>query len=907
MQKQMKRIFFTYIIIQLLVTMVYPSSSYAANPNVYPTVVVQGNNVTVSGTVECDKNYFVASMEMVDGNQISKPIQLNSATTWSYTFPNAFSDGKYNYTIKAIAIHKNDRTSSTSSTPITFTVDSTGPTLSIISTSVQKNNVTISGSVSDAVTQNNQITLELLESNLSPVAGVPSTSPDAQGNWSFSFQKTDGIYNLKIKATDDAQTKHSSFKDVSFTVDSTGPTISISSSARQDSNVVISGTVSDIVTASNLIQMELYDSNLNRMTDAILTGPNAQGYWSYSLTRTDGNYNYKIRALDLLNNSTYKDYSFTVDTAGPKITTNSPVFQTDKKITLSGTVSDATTPANQIPMQLLDANAIPITNAIYSAPTATSNQWSYTLPGEFTEGTYNYQVKATNSSNFTTITNYSVTVDNNRPKVSSIKVKVSDKVNANGKTDIDLLPNDVTGYVKTNTPITFTITDDKMVAADKVQNALIVFSSKGVNVAGTIKATKKNDKNLEVVFTPATPLAASTTYYIMINPLLVDVVPGSATTTDAAGNPVYPLIRKFATERGSVLKLARMLALVATNPNANDPHGNYEMNTNTCATCHSTHNASGAKLEQYNTNYSSYNYCMACHDGTGAAAPLNMHQNGHFSEYGKDGVQSSAGECASCHNPHLAWNEENPNLIKDHYVVDNHPAVEGVPADMFDSEKQLCETCHDTETNQIKNYGSQNNIVVTNKIFDYRKSTATGVPDDYALCLRCHDGTRKWKDSNGVEQVISNIQQFFDTKIDEKMDLTNSNLSQHRITAISDGRLVKSSGTAANDGHIPCSECHDTHGSTNIKLLSNTLGLEDRRLFSSGSGDWDAAKERVFCSTCHNGSTAIYGVTGKALDPAKSAGHTSTDPRACSTCHGTGNTAEEKALSAAHAPMQGTP
>jgi cytochrome c553 len=48
-----------------------------------------------------------------------------------------------------------------------------------------------------------------------------------------------------------------------------------------------------------------------------------------------------------------------------------------------------------------------------------------------------------------------------------------------------------------------------------------------------------------------------------------------------------------------------------------------------------------------------------------------------------------------------------------------------------------------------------------------------------------------------------------------------------------------------------------------------------------------------------------YGVTGKALEITKSPGHNSTDLRACSECHGTGKTLEEKAMSAA--PTAGTP
>jgi hypothetical protein len=513
--------------------------------------------------------------------------------------------------------------------------------------------------------------------------------------------------------------------------------------------------------------------------------------------------------------------------------------------------------------------------------------------------------------------NYSVTVDNTRPKVTSIKVNLPDATSSTGKKDIDLYRNEVTAYVKTNTTITFTITDDKRVSADKIKNSIFVNSSKGGNVPGTIKSIPISDTSLDVIFTPDSKLAGSTTYTMLINPFLIDFIPGATTTTDAAGNPLFPTIRKFSTEGASPVKKARMMVAQSVVGIANDPHGNYTNNTNSCATCHNTHASQGAELEQYdstnsgyNSGTSSYNYCMACHDGTGATAPENIHQNNHFPEYGVAGAQASAGDCSSCHNPHLpADHVDNPKMLRDHFVVENHPAVVGVSADMFDSDKQLCETCHEMDSPRVKNYVKKDvndPIVVTNKVYDYRIETATGTPDDFALCIRCHDGTKKWKDVDGEPVMISNIKQFYDIKT-ETTDTTNSNLSMHRITALDSGKLVKSSGTTENDGHIPCGECHDTHGSINIKFLNDKLGDEDRRTFSAATGSWDGAKEKIFCLTCHNdGVTAIYGVKAKALT-ATSDGHKSTDLRACSECHGTGNNLAEKAMSAVHAPMAGTP
>ncbi|MDR6121608.1 cytochrome c553 [Bacillus sp. SLBN-46] len=487
-------------------------------------------------------------------------------------------------------------------------------------------------------------------------------------------------------------------------------------------------------------------------------------------------------------------------------------------------------------------------------------------------------------------------------------------------------------------------------------------------------------------FSPTSLLQASTTYYILINPLLIDQDPQNPNwTADSSGNPLLPVIKKFTTERES--DVSKISADKQALHHMSDPHGDNGMNTNTCGNCHSTHTSNlrdisdepttqGENLEQPNFNYSSYNYCMACHDGTVAPAPENMHQNGHYPEYGstsQGNEKYSAGDCASCHNPHLTWSKENPNRLKDHFVHlhndyskqnnVNYPYGNN-QEDAIDSLVQPCETCHDSDAQKVKdqyvykhkdatiqnnpNYPTIQNgvnslveacegchehknvselvrlvkehdsinkddlIAVNYKIIQYGSSSATGVTDDYGLCFRCHNGNKKWTDKNNVEHTISNIKQYYD--VNEDTDPTKGSQSMHRITAI-DGssKLLKSAGTTANDGHIPCAVCHDTHGSSNIILLKNILGFEDRQSFDALETDKNSfgvlndTKERQFCLSCHNGSTAIYGVNGRELDSNLSDGHRDTDIRACSACHGLGTTPKDKALSAAHAPTSGKP
>jgi hypothetical protein len=274
-----------------------------------------------------------------------------------------------------------------------------------------------------------------------------------------------------------------------------------------------------------------------------------------------------------------------------------------------------------------------------------------------------------------------------------------------------------------------------------------------------------------------------------------------------------------------------------------------------------------------------------------------MISNEHLLSYSQTGVNKMTGECTSCHNPHLTWNKENPNLLKDHLVY-KHKVADNLPK-IYDTANKgdRCENCHTETARELKELKDINgNPIVTYSALHYRNSSITkGTTEDNDLCLSCHDGSNV---------NIPNIKEYFqDTS------------SKHRITAQDGSRLTSTDSGIPNGGHISCSECHDTHGSKNIKVLKEKLGHEDRQAsFTASATDKDSSgvligtKEREFCIKCHNGSTAIFGVTGNALDTTKSDGHLNTNSSACSSCHGgTTGTDVEKALRAAHAPTAGTP
>ncbi|MEH6908520.1 cytochrome c3 family protein, partial [Neobacillus drentensis] len=393
-------------------------------------------------------------------------------------------------------------------------------------------------------------------------------------------------------------------------------------------------------------------------------------------------------------------------------------------------------------------------------------------------------------------------------------------------------------------------------------------------------------------------LTPGETYYLMFNPNLIPVNYGEVVKklVDYRGNDFYPISKKFSTVTNAVKNYPiNGYNVDDMNNLQQQPHGNYNNNVNNCGICHNTHTAINNGLVGNNVENG---YCMACHDGT-ITSPIKDSEsirNKHDAQI-VENHNTSASSCTSCHNPHLSWSDENPNLLKDHYVYKHEAGDnwEGSSVGTVDSSIQLCELCHGRYTYLYKKRAEDAGGYT---VMHYRKQNiakgdikerelVSGDPtskilevDDYNLCFSCHANGTKVKNAKNILSLYTNGQ------------------SKHFITAIDGSNL---------NGQIPCAECHETHGSTNQLLLKTKLGHENQDTnftFTSNDGDWSLQKEQQFCVKCHNGSTSIFGVTGKALDITKTPEHDiATSTKFCSECHG-GNTGtpQEKTLRAAHSP-----
>lgn len=584
----------------------------------------------------------------------------------------------------------------------------------------------------------------------------------------------------------------------------------------------------------------------------------------------------------------------------PAITITSPAAnQITNTPAISGTYTDDNIPSSDLLFTAYD-NGKKISDSAANAnewkitDDGTVKTWSYTAKS-FTEGSHDFLVNIVENVNPVNTTAGSArlifTMDTKRPTIISTKIIIP------GQTEQVMAGSEDFTRVPLNAKIRITIVDQNPMTNFSSDPIKLILNSQEKNGDITIQPKGQIDGKYqyEITFAPkdSDPLVLNKTYLVYTNPLLAD----------NAGNPVFARFFKFTTTSdtgwGDRTK--------ADNPN--NPHGNYSLKTNMCASCHSTHIKShmpdadqagsregGTYLLTFNDQLlqkSSESYCMACHDGTMNNAPIidKIDTTSHHTSDLKE-----AASCTSCHNPHLEWTESNQNLLKDHLIYTHTPADVGKKQRSgealtngtltIDSLDQPCDSCHGS--NEINRSVPADSY----KALSYKKAASALGKEDYSLCLRCHNTAKK-----AIDPTLADIDQYY-----------NDPASGHYFSL--DGGPVQPDGSPLN-GPIPCADCHETHGSNNIKMLRATLGnVQTADQFTTSAPAWNAADERSFCLKCHNNDpkTAIYGQVGIFKEQNNSqqpiAGHQPGDTQACYSCHGTGTTDSEKALSSAHAPKK---
>jgi hypothetical protein len=668
----------------------------------------------------------------------------------------------------------------------------------------------------------------------------------------------------------------------------------VSGSNLNEGNVIITGKIENFPVES-LINLYIGDEQIDTPINVI------DNTWSIPITLTKGSHTILAKSEVEGIQISSEPIEITIDPILPTINVSKPIngeYLNSKA--LEGNTEDSATV--KICMDCTKDSEGIIIGTWESVRADSTGKWTYQNPN-LTEGSHTVYVQAIdNEGNISKDSKVTFILDTLRPQVLP-----------------DVFPKQDMTQVSLNPVIKVKISDATTLNEAEIKNCINV-SQNGTNVKGT---TSFNRDTKEITFTPLEALFPSKKYNVFISPLGI---------IDAAKNNAFPRFWSFTT-------------VGITSEKHQNPHGSYTNNVDTCGNCHSTHNAQDANLltsktesetnlpeevtsTEAETNQSkdlaADSFCMACHDGT-VVAPLPENSKAvhtHDAAVKIDGTPSGS-SCGSCHNPHLERSENNPNMAQDQITYTHQPSNPvdpNKPTEEISSKEQLCESCHENDSAEKIAHAD-----VKYSTFKYNKSsTAIGIYEDYELCLRCHneDFKSKYNKSTDIASHYNNLTEEKKNQYEE----TNgpSSFANREISAEEknfSGHIIKALDGSPLAGHLPCAECHDTHGSNNLKQLKTSLGHENAQSFPSGDTDsknvkvvmdnkevefsiLSDSKERAFCLACHNGTTAIYGVTGQNYDAARTE-HEAYPSKSCSYCHGRGESEVEKALSAAHAPKKG--
>lgn len=338
-------------------------------------------------------------------------------------------------------------------------------------------------------------------------------------------------------------------------------------------------------------------------------------------------------------------------------------------------------------------------------------------------------------------------------------------------------------------------------------------------------------------------LQANTTYYYKVQ------------AYDSAGNT------SVFSNTDSATTGAKRAFTRSTNPAVEGPHGLYMENTDVCASCHSSHAATGSDLL---TQTTITGVCYTCHDGTGSnynVQALFDSNSGNVSfhpvkDTGNLGINGAI-ECASCHNPHGDEDPNNPGNLYPKLLR----ASDG--GNYYYKGKEFCLSCHGindrnftgpTDTYWEDTLGDHSNINAAH--YDETKTVLQPASGTQITCVKCHD-----KHAAPNEQLLLAIG---DTLCYNCHDDAANSLSGRDIKA----EYQRPGSTHSLTGSAPevvlgCTNCHGPHavGSVSLGQGLSYSDLSDpdntKNVFTqdgTATGNVTIGNITDFCLKCHDGA-----------------------------------------------------
>ncbi len=334
----------TLLFLFVFISAVFVLGSLLANPVLQsPT-----NETNISGTIAlqlnlsvlADQNENVTNVtfrwENKSGDVLLNTSIRNSTQSQTANFTNGsfdtslLPDGMYNITVE---VHNLTDGIITNVSAFNVTIDNTAPNASF-TTPTNGTNSTASGdqlfnaTVTDNLLEVRNVTFSLANgtTNIKDTS-INYSATNNSGYWNVSISLSvlnDDVYTMILYANDSAGNVNDT-ENVTFTIDSTSPTMTLDSA--NDTNFTSTYTINLSATVDdNLLDVQtVYFSISNGTTNMFnVTASNSSGAWNASVLGsrlTEGEHNISVVANDSVGNSnTSSNISIRIDTSKPNVT-----------------------------------------------------------------------------------------------------------------------------------------------------------------------------------------------------------------------------------------------------------------------------------------------------------------------------------------------------------------------------------------------------------------------------------------------------------------------------------------------------------------------------------------------------------------------------------------------------------
>jgi hypothetical protein len=388
-----------------------PSFSGTSNDTTEPIVVEIYAGASVGGTPVQTLTQLV-------------PVEVSPGeATWGLTPEAALADGQYT----AVAEQINAASETGASAPVTFTVDTTAPAVSINapSASTKEPEPTLTGGLGVEAGDLPSVAVTIYEG--SSVAGKLVTFGSATvtaATWSYTAPHlANGTYTAQASQSDEAGNIATSAA-VTFRVDTTKPLVTMNTvvSPTKNPEPALSGGVGVAVGDLASVTVTVHEGTTTSGKTVASGGAKVNAAaWSYTPPRlADGTYTAQASQSDEAGNiGTSGTATFTIDTTAPAVTINAVASATkDSTPTLSGGggVSPGDHPSVTVTIYV-GASVAGGVVASASAPIK-AGTWTYTS-GHLEDGTYTAQASQSDElENLGTSAAVTFRVDTKPPAVS---------------------------------------------------------------------------------------------------------------------------------------------------------------------------------------------------------------------------------------------------------------------------------------------------------------------------------------------------------------------------------------------------------------------------------------------------------------------------------------------------------